>query len=450
MCGLWVYSFSHSFYASVSLMKGTARRVYFLGIGGIGVSALAQWYASEGWKVFGSDPRDFENEPVLKRRGIRVTTGKRRSLRDIEGVETVIHTVASPQDNFEARLLKTVKRKQIQTLSYPQALGELTRKYRTITISGAHGKSTTTAMVGLLLIRAGLDPTVVIGTKVSEFGGSNFRKGRSEYLVIEADEYRGAFLNYVPEIAVITNIDREHLDFFKTFGNVRKTFKRFIRNIKEGGVLIANADEKEVMRLAKGVSAKRLFYSIHSKRAHELGRLMKVPGRHNISNAMAADGVGQYLSIPQKKREAALRSFRGVWRRFEDKGKIGPARFFDDYGHHPTEIKATLQGAREKFPKEKIIVLFRPHHAERLTALFAEFARAFSLADEVIVLDTYRVAGRERRSVRSVKTAAEFASLLKRRGSTAVYIPDFETAIKNLRPRLTARDVVVLFTAEAR
>lgn len=422
-------------------------KVHFVGIGGIGVSALARWYKSEGWEVSGSDPAASSVTNELKKDGIKIIIGGHRASSVPDDVKKLIYSVAVVPENAErAKARKLV----IPELSYPQALGELTKKYRTITVSGAHGKSTTTAMAALMLVRAGFDPTVIMGTKLKEFGGSNFRRGRSNWLLIEADEYRAAFLNYHPEIAIITNIDREHLDFYKNLGRIRTAFSQFVKKIQKRGTFIANGDEKEVMRLAKKSRVLVLSYSTRSKRAEKLQKILKVPGRHNLSNAMAVDTLGERLSIPMKVRAAALASFRGVWRRFEYKGMVGPAKLFDDYAHHPTEIKATLEGAREMFPKSRIIAIFKPHHAERLTALFVEFSKAFSDADEVIILETYRVAGREKDETKNMKTAEELARALQKRGMDASYFSDYKRAMRSLKPKLKRGDAIVLMTAEAR
>lgn len=422
-------------------------KVHFVGIGGIGVSALARWYKSEGWEVSGSDPAASSVTNELKKDGIKIIIGGHRASSVPDDVKKLIYSVAVVPENAERAKARKLG---IPELSYPQALGELTKKYRTITVSGAHGKSTTTAMAALMLIEAGFDPTVIVGTKLKEFGGSNFRRGRSDWLLIEADEYRAAFLNYYPEIAIITNIDREHLDFYKNIVNIRKTFRKFLRNISIEGILIANRDEGEVLRLAKARKEKAKFYSIKNPRAAELKRLLKVPGRHNLSNAMAVDTLGESLGIKKSLRNAALGSFRGVWRRFEYKGMVGPAKLFDDYGHHPTEIKATLQGAREMFPKAKIIAIFKPHHIERLTALFSEFTKAFGEADRVAILETYWVAGREKEDSNHMKTAEQLAGSLRKGRVNASYFPDYNSAIKGLKPELKRNDVIVLMTAEAR
>lgn len=428
----------------------TRGRVHFIGIAGIGVSALAQWYHSEGWRVTGSDPHDSENLAALREKGIRIRIGTVRSSVDAQAADRVIHTVASPQDRAEAAELRAAREAGKAVFTYPQALGEITRRYKTIAVAGAHGKSTTTAMIALMMIRAKLDPTVIVGTKLREFNGTNFRKGKSEYLVVEADEYRAAFLNYMPWIGVVLNVDREHLDFYKTYARIKSAFRSFIARIPAKGALVANFDHPDVKKLVRGTEVPLHGFSARTERAAEVKKTLPLSGAHMLSNAMAADVVGEVLGIPLVTRDEAHGAFRGVWRRFEFKGHIGPARFFDDYGHHPAEIAATLDGAKESFPGSRLIAIFRPHHAERLTALFREFSRAFKDASEIAVLDTYRVKGREGISRKKMRTSRELVAALRKRHHHAAYYAKFDDAIAALKPTLRAGDVIVLFTAEAR
>jgi UDP-N-acetylmuramate--alanine ligase len=330
-------------------------------------------------------------------------------------------------------------------MSYPEAVGALTRRYRTFGVAGAHGKSTTTALLSLVLIKAGWDPTVIVGTKLKEFrlpagrqGGKNFRLGKSDYLVLEADEWKGAFWNYSPFGAIITNIDREHLDFYKNFGNVKKSFLKYVGNIQTGGILVANRDDgklfslkREIERLTKRNGVELVWYSVdkNPKLALRIKNNLSIPGRHNLANAMAVYILARNLGVSEKRIFSALKSYRGAWRRMEYRGKfqILNSRFqipvYDDYGHHPTEIKATLQAFREKFSKSKIICVFQPHQAHRLKALFNDFAHAFNDADSLILLPSYRVAGRD------VQTKKYTSEALAKKISGAIYLKN----PKNLR-----------------
>lgn len=352
------------------------------------MSALARYFLSEGWKVSGSDLSPSGTTDELKKEGVAVYIGK-QSANNIQksGPSLVIYNNAIPKENPE---LIAAEKSGAAVRSYPEIVGELTKKYKTIAVAGSHGKSTTTAMVSLILIEAGLDPTIIIGTKLKELGGKNFRKGNSGWLVLEADEWRAAFLNYHPYVAAITNIDKEHLDFYKNFANVQKTFEQFKERC-----------ETVVER------------STNPKLAAEIKKVLKIPGDHNVNNALNAYAIADYLDIPRQTILKALGKYRGAWRRMEYRGTLSvnrtshsahlrtirdaryTIRVFDDYAHHPSEIRATLAAFKQKWPKNPLICVFQAHQAHRLKALFNDFKTAFKAADRVILFPTYIVAGRE-------------------------------------------------------
>ena len=315
-------------------------KIHLIGIGGIGVSSLAQYYLSKGHTVSGSDLVASEITDFLINKGIKVAIGNlAENIK--QDFDLVVHSPAVKQENPE---YKKAKELGIKTQSYPEALGELTKEYYTIAVAGAHGKSTTTAMIALVLMEAGFDPTVIVGTKLKEFGNSNFRAGKSKFLVIEACEYDSSFLSYSPKIIVITNIDKEHLDYFKTFANVKKAFKDFIVRLPEDGFLVFNKDDKYPPKIAKP-KFKAVGYSIKQKEAKKIKPILKVPGMHNVSNAMAALDVAKVLNIPEKIYLRAISKFSGTWRRFEIReAKVEDKQItlVSDYGHHPNEILATF------------------------------------------------------------------------------------------------------------
>jgi len=383
---------------SSNTKKNNAPLVHCIGIGGIGISALARWFLARNWHVSGSDIARSELITELIKDGCNVKIGHKKATISSR-TALVIYNKAIPDNNPELRRARKLK---MPILSYPQAIGSLTRSYRTIAVAGAHGKSTTTALVSLILKEACLDPTVIIGTKLREFGGKNFRLGHGSYLVLEADEWSASFLHYSPAITIVTNIDREHLDFYKNLQNIEKTFLRFLGNTKQGGVLILNRDNKNLLSLkphiqeiAKTRKLKVLWYSLREASASQIKRILHIPGSHNVSNALAAYKLGKFLKIPKQKILTSLASYRGAWRRMEYRGKFKQALVFDDYAHHPTEIKATLRGLKEKYPKKKMLCVFQPHQAKRLTALFKDFLTAFNDADETLILPSYEVAGRD-------------------------------------------------------
>jgi len=387
---------------SLSIKKNNTPLVHCIGIGGIGISALARWFLAQNWRVSGSDIATSELIKELIKDGCNVKIGHKKATISSR-TALVIYNQAIPNNNPELRRARKLK---IPVLSYPQAIGSLTRSYRTIAVAGAHGKSTTTALASLILIAGGFDPTVIIGTKLKEFappaGGKNFRLGKSHYLVLEADEWRASFLNYSPTFTIITNIDKEHLDFYKNIKNIRAAFLSFLRKTKIGGFLILNRDniylrglKTTISKIARDKELKIVWYSTQQPEAKIIRRIMRIPGNHNVSNALAAYTLGRLLKIPKQKILASLASYRGAWRRMEYRGKFQGALVFDDYAHHPTEIKATLGALKERYPNKNILCIFQPHQAKRLAALFAEFLTAFDDADETLILPSYEVAGRD-------------------------------------------------------
>ena len=375
-----------------------AHRVFLIGIGGIGMSALARLYKSRGWRVAGSDAGRSEITDELNKEGIRVAIGH-AGKHITKDLDAVIYNRAISKDNPEMIAANKIG---IRAVPYAEALGKLTEEYTTIAITGSHGKSTTTAFAGLALMKGGLDPTILIGTKLKELGGKNMRLGKSEYLVLEADDFGAAFTAYSPTVAIITNIDREHLDFYKNFNNVKKAFLKFLARVRPGGLMILNHDDaplrglrKSIERIARKNAVTVVWYSRESTAGMNVKRIISLPGAHNVANATAVYELGRFLGIPEKKVLSAIHAYRGAWRRMERRGTFHGAPVFDDYAHHPTEIAATLAGFREKFPSKKILCVFQPHQAQRLALLFKDFQHAFDDADETLILPLYHVAGRD-------------------------------------------------------
>ena len=425
-------------------------KVHFIGIGGIGVSALARYYLAKGNIISGSDLISSEITRALEKLGAKIFIGPHKATSLTPNVKKVIYSVAVKPTNPE---LKKAQKLGIQIQSYPQALGELTKQYFTIAVCGAHGKGTTTAMISLILIKAGLDPTVIIGTKLREFGDSNCRVGESKYLVIEADEYAGAFLNYWPKMIVLTNIDKEHLDYYKDLNHVIKTFGEFVSHLPKKGILVTNKDNKNVKKLINTIFSTAVknvvWYSLKQKEANKIGKILKIPGKHNVSNALAALAVARALKIPDKISFDALSEYKGAWRRFEIKRMKLPTSYtlISDYAHHPTEIKATIAGAKEKFKKKKIWVVFQPHQYQRTYYLFDEFKKAFDLADEIILTKIYSVAGREKKEITKQISSEKLAKAIQERGKKVHFIKDFEKIPQFLKRRINPGDIVLIMGA---
>jgi UDP-N-acetylmuramate--alanine ligase len=376
--------------------------IHFIGIGGIGVSALAKYYLEKSHRISGSDLTNSEIIENLEKKGVKIFIGQKKENIS-KNLDLIIYSPAVQKNNLE---LKKAKELKIKTLSYPKALGKLTKKYFTIAIAGTHGKSTTTAMTGLLLIKAGFAPTIIVGTKLKEFDNSNCRVGKSEYLVIEADEHFASFLNYSPDITVVTNIESDHLDYYKNFNNVKKSFAKFVKKLKKGGILITEKEYK------------------NKKDFEKLRKILRVPGEHNVFNALAALAVARALKIPDKISYKALSEYRGSWRRFEEKDlkiKNLKLKIINDYAHHPTEIKVTLKAAREKYPKKKIWCVYQPHQYHRTYRLFNDFVKIFRQIQDnfsinkLIITDIYSVPGREKEYLKKKVNAEKLVKSIKKK-----------------------------------
>lgn len=418
--------------------------IHFIGIGGIGVSALARYHLASGDTVSGSDLVASEITTALAGLGATVIIGRHAALNIPLGTTRVIHTAATHKTNPE---LKEAKRRKLEIKTYPEAVGDLTRQYRTVTVSGSHGKSTTTAMTALVMEEGYLDPTVIIGTKMHEYGDSNFRKGRGSHLVLEADEWNKSFLHYSPHVAVVTNIDAEHLDTYKTVEAVEDTFSEYLSKVPQDGKIIANADDPRLARVAKKFSKRVAWYSMRDKDAAVVKPLLKVPGSHNVSNALAALTTGRVLGVAEPDILRALGRFRGTWRRFEQKGIYKGAHLVSDYGHHPREIAATLSAARERFPLRRVWCVFQPHQHQRLKYLWDDFLPAFDLADRVVLLPVYDVAGRETAAARHAVSSLRLADALQERGKSAWHAPTFDEAKKFLDAEIRRGDVLLIMGA---
>lgn len=335
-------------------------RIHFIGIGGIMMSAVAKYFINRNKTVTGSD-QDHKASNLPK------------------NTDLVIYTVAISKNNPE---LKKAKKLKIPVYSVYQVLGMLSRGKYTIAIAGMHGKSTTTAMLGLILEKAKLDPTVFVGTKIKKWS-SNFRAGKSKYLLTEACEYKDNFLELHPDILVINNIEEEHLDYFKNFNNIKQSFKKLISQIKPGGYLIINQDDKNLRNLVKSIKKIKIIKFKHKNLK------LKIPGKFNRYNASAAFAVANILKINEKLITTNLANFPGIWRRFEYKGQKNNIKFYDDYAHHPTEIKATLEMAKEKFKNKNWWLVFQPHLYSRTKDFLPEFAASLNIAPNLIITDIY-------------------------------------------------------------
>jgi len=423
-------------------------KIHIIGIGGIGTSALAKHYLHKNHIVSGSDLNESETTKNLEDSGVKIFIGEQVASNISEDTDLVVYTLAVPSDNQELVKARELK---IKCVTYPEALGELTKKYFTIAVSGTHGKSTTTSMIGLLLMEAGLDPTIIVGTKLKELGNSNYRAGESKYLVIEACEFKAAFLNYKPQIIILTNIEEEHMDFFKDLEHIFEVYTNYVQLLPENGLLITNKDDENAYRIGKKIkeSVRLSLYSIKQKESENLKNILKIPGKHNISNALAALSVARELNIEDGISFNSLKKYTGSWRRFEKKlVKINNKEhtFIIDYGHHPTEIKVTLEAIREKYPDKNIYCIFQPHQYQRTHYLWDNFIATFQNApiDRLILTDIYDVAGRENKEIKERVNAGKLAEDTKK--ESVVYVKK-NNIIEYLKNNLNGEEIIIVMGA---
>jgi UDP-N-acetylmuramate--alanine ligase len=425
------------------------KNIHFIGIGGIGISALAKYYLKKGWQVFGSDLAASEITLQMQNLGAKIHIGKPKASLITRETNKVVFSPAV-QKNHPERI--AARKNKIEELSYPEALGQLTKEHYTIAVSGTHGKSTTTAMIGLLLTKAGLDPTVIVGTKLKEFGNTNCRVGKSKYLVIEADEYAKSFLHYSPRIMVLTTLEKDHLESYGSLKGILSTFKKYLFSLPPESITIANTDDKNIQKIIQSLK-KKGGYSLLQNDAKKLRKVLKVPGEHNVANALAALTVARYLNIPDHKSYAALQEYKGSWRRFEIFHPRSPVPYtlVSDYGHHPTEVRVTMEAAREKWKKEKIWLILQPHQYKRTLYLFKEFVRVLSNLpiEKLIITDIYYVAGREDPNIRQKVSAKKLTQAILRTKHVpdVTYIPTPLKAGKYLRENLKKGEIVVVMGA---
>ncbi len=409
-------------------MSKIANHIHIIGVGGIGTSALAQYYLAQGKVVSGSDASRSEITDLLKSKGVRIYIG--HEANNVRGADLIIHSAAVGKGNEE---FDAAELERIPTKLYAQAVGDITEGYTTIAISGSHGKSTTTAMVAKILIDAGLDPTVIVGTKMHELDGNNFRMGKGEYLVLEADDYNRHFHNYHPTIAVVTNVDAEHLDIYKNIAGVKEAFVKFLSGTKQGGTIIANGQDRNTIDVIKSTDLLKhqvILFNETDLAIHSLG----VPGEHNQSNAEAAFWVAKTIGISEDQIARSLIGFRGSWRRLEEIKE----NVYSDYAHHPTEIKATLGALKKDNPDKKLICVFQPHQRDRLNKLFDDFKEAFGFADELYLIPLYSARGRDHELGEDSESLARLITK-----PTAEYCSSFKQAYGRVEPKF--KDSIVVF-----
>ncbi len=402
-------------------------KYHLIGDQGISMSGIKKYLKSLGHEVSGSD---------LKSGGHNASNIK-------NGIDFVIRSSAINPGSKGWVEVEAATKKGIAVIKRSQLLGELTKNKNLIAISGMHGKTTVTTMIGLTLIKAGYDPTVLVGEKVKEFSDEVLRLGKSDWFVMEACEYDRSFLDFYPKYLILTNIDEEHFDTYpKGLPEIKEAFISYIKNVNKDGTIIACHDDKnvvEVIRKSK-TKAKVIFYGRSAEKFNNLKFDIRLPGEHNRINSMAILALASELKIDEKIVEDTLKNFSGAKRRFELKGNFNGADLIDDYGHHPTEIKSTIKALAEKYPDKEKIVVFWPHQYKRIKPLLHKFGEAFLGSDEVILKPIFLVPGRD--SILPVKSE-DIADLIEKRKIKVNVIETDEKIADYLKKKLNSNAVLL-------
>lgn len=398
------------------------KKVFFVGIGGIGISAIARMMFLDGKEVTGSDMSGSNVTEELENLGIKITIGQSFELIPTD-VDLIVYTIAIP--HYDPKLFKQITDMGILYKSYPEMLGIVTANKYTIAVSGTHGKTTTTAMIAKVLIDAEKDPSVIVGSLLKDYK-SNLIVGKSEFFVVEACEYERSFLNVKPKILVITNVEEDHLDYYKDLADIQKAFGEMVSQTENFVVYNSNDMNTSVLVIKYQKSGGKVQAVDYSKYLDQVPEL-SVPGAHNRIDAAAAYAVAEILGIDEEVTQKSLSEFGGTWRRLEKKGETKEGTIvYDDYAHHPTEVRASLEALRELYPKgdKKITVIFQPHLYSRTKALFDDFVTCFTDADQVLILPIYFAREDKDESVSSDK----LAEAISKTGQKAVAYSDFESA----------------------
>ncbi len=436
------------------------QHVHFIGIGGSGMSAIARIMLELGYHVTGSDLKTSAASERLEALGAKCYLG--HAAENLEGADLVVASTAIPPTNVE--LLKA-REKGLRIMHRGEMLAWLMRRQKGIAIAGAHGKTTTTSMIALILEKNKLDPTILIGGDLTEIGG-NAKLGEGDYLVAEADESDGSFLKLDPFIEVVTNIEDDHLDYYKSFDNIVAAFRDFMAKVPDAGVAVVCYDNPVIRELLKDYKRPCLTYAVDHLEAdytlrnlrfngqatagdvYERGELLgtlelSVPGIHNLSNALAAVAVGRFIGLPFEGISESLKTFRGAGRRFQLRGEVGGIKVIDDYAHHPSEIKATLKAARQ-IKTGRVLGVFQPHRYTRTSLLGERFGDAFSDADIIIISDIYSAG---ERPIKGVSARTIVSAIEKHEGRKVVYLPTRQEIVDYLVQTARPGDMIVTMGA---
>ena len=438
------------------------KHIHLIGIGGISMSAIAETLHNWNHIVTGSDLNQSKITDTLNEHGIKTTIG--HDLENAKNADLIIYSAAISETDPEMLI---AKENNVTIVGRGVFVGWLTKIYKeAICISGTHGKTTTTSMLSICFINAKKDPSIEVGAILDDIGG-NYRVGNSEYFILESCEYKANFLKFFPNTEIILNIDNDHLDYYKTFDNIVKTFKDFALLLEPEGLLVTNADDPNCYSLKDVVKSKFISYGIENKNADFIAKNisfdengfskfdvyknnnlfttieLSVTGTHNILNALACTAVCDYYGISNKIISDSLKSFRGAERRLEFKGTIlANVNIYDDYAHHPTEIKATANAIKNKKHNESWVV-FQPHTYSRTKLLLEDFANALSDFDNLIILDIY--AAREQNTFDI--SSKDLVNKLNENGKKAIYMPDFDEVVAHLKNNAKKDDIIITLGA---
>lgn len=435
--------------------------IHFIGIGGISMSGLAEILLEEGFTISGSDSKESELTDHLTANGAQIFYGQRAS-NIMDGIDLVVYTAAIHPDNPE---YACAKEKGIPMMTRADLLGQIMTNYKTpIAVSGTHGKTTTTSMASHVLLEGGMDPTISVGGILPAIGG-NLRVGNSDTFITEACEYTNSFLSFFPKISIILNIDADHLDFFKDIDDIRHSFRLFAEKLPADGTLIINSDTPHYEDIIKDLPCRVITYGLEHEADYtaeqitydELGHptflckyrgnpvgtfSLKVPGVHNVSNALSVIALGYLLALDSDVIQKGLTNFTGTDRRFQFKGEIGKVTIIDDYAHHPTEIKATLTSAKN-YPHKTTWCVFQPHTYTRTKALLHDFAEALTLADHVVLADIY--AAREKNTLGI--SSKDLQRCILELGTPCEYFPTFDEIENYLLENCVGGDLLITMGA---
>lgn len=436
-------------------------RIHLIGIGGISMSAIAERLKAWGYIVTGSDLYESEITKKLKKDGIDVVIG--HDVNIAKSADLIIYNAAIPDTDPE---MLVAKENNIDVIGRGKFVGFLTKKYKeAICVSGTHGKTTTTSMLSICFLNANMDPSIEVGAILDKIDG-NYRVGKSEYFILESCEYKANFLNFFPNSAIILNIDNDHLDYYKTFDNIIKTFNEFVQKVDSKGVVVVNGDDSNCLKLKENVVSKFITYGIENTDANFVAKniefneegfakfdvykdreflldvQLSVPGKHNILNSLAVIAISNYYGIDNETIKLSMLEFKGASRRMEYKGTVNNAKIFDDYGHHPTEVIATVKGIKNK-KFNRSWVVFQPHTYSRTKAHLKEFAEALLEFDNIIITDIYAAREKNTFDISSKDLVEEIIKL----GKDAKYISDFSEIVEILKKNVKENDLVLTLGA---